>query len=246
MSRLDLAYTQLGSRPALDRGSGQLPPLGGRPYAEYRAERLGAIRDMFGDATEVFTGLGLDYHKMIRAAIGQTTGVGSIIRAYRSRTDGIDVDARTVTCRIGSAALDRYRTVIDPQGIELRDYARNSVVLWEHGRDPARGAMPIGKCVSIGCVIGPDGPELIAKARFFEDDEFSKRLWARYCNRDMSAWSVNVVPTEEHCSPPTRDEIRRRPELASCLMMYRRSVLAEFSAVAVGGNQEALTLAFAS
>ena len=51
---------------------------------------------------------------------------------------------------------------------------------------------------------------------------------------------MNIVPTEQ--SPPTREEIRARPELADCELIYRKWDLAEYSAVAVPGNADALTM----
>jgi hypothetical protein len=211
-----------------------------------KSDEARQVRQIVGEINQAFLGLTNEYlrgvHTALRTAAGEATRGGAIVRTYRGRTDGVDAGNRTITCRIGSQALDRYRTVIAPDGIELGDYGRNPVILWEHGQDPTRGALPVGKCTSIGCVVGPNGPELIAAAQFFDDDEFEKRLWKRYQDRSMSAWSVNIIPIKEHCGPPTREEIRRRPELADCECMFRRSILGEFSCVAVGGNQEALTL----
>lgn len=127
-------------------------------------------------------------------------------------------------------------------GIALDAFRRNPTVLWEHGMDPARGAMPIGRAVEIRPVIGPDGPELIARTKFFDDDEFAQRLFQRYARGDMNAWSVRVCPDPRHCSAPTRSEIARRPELEDCLMVYRKGDLAEYSCVSVPGNASALTI----
>jgi hypothetical protein len=173
------------------------------------------------------------------------TSAEPIVRAYVARVEDVNPRERTMVAKINTGSLDRYRTVIDPRGIDRTNYTRNPVVLWEHGQDPARGAMPIGRNSSIRPAIGPDGPELIAKTQFFEKgkkgDDFTERLWECYRDGDMRAWSVNIIPSPEGCSSPTKDEIRERPELADCWMMYRRSDLAEYSAVAVGGNAEALT-----
>jgi hypothetical protein len=166
-----------------------------------------------------------------------------IYRAYRAQLDDVNPNARTVVARINTACVDRYRTVIDPKGITLRTYLENRVVLWEHGRDPLRGALPVGRNVWVKPAIGPDGPELLAKTEFFGGkDEFAQRVGDLYLSRDMKGFSVNVLPKEDSCSPPTHDEIRERPELKDCVMVYRSSELLEYSAVAVPGNQEALTV----
>jgi uncharacterized protein YdbL (DUF1318 family) len=168
-----------------------------------------------------------------------------VVRAYLARVEDVNARERSIVAKINTAAVDRYRTVIDPRGISLTNYRSNPVVLWEHGRDFARGAMPVGRNDWVRPAIGPDGPELIAKTLFHSGkkaDEFTDRLFECYKDGDMRAFSVNVIPDESRTSPPTQDEKRERPELEDCMMCYRGSELAEYSLVAVGGNAQALTL----
>jgi hypothetical protein len=178
----------------------------------------------------------------------ETAAPEPITRAYLARVNVDDVDKkkRTIVAKINTAALDRYQTVIDPKGVSLSNYNLNRVVLWEHGMDPARGAFPVGQNRWIRPAIGPDGPELIAQTAFYDKeskkgDDFTERLFECYASGDMRAFSVRVIP-KGNCSPPTSDEIRARPELADCYMMYRSSDLGEYSAVAVPGNQECVSL----
>src|SRR5579859_5895402 len=171
--------------------------------------------------------------------------MSKLTRAYLARVEDVNARERSVVAKINTGSVDRYRTVIDPRGISLSNYRSNPVVLWEHGRDMARGAMPVGRNEWIKPAIGPDGPELIAKTLFHSGkkaDEFTDRLFECYKDGDMRAFSVNVIPDEEKSSPPTADELHERPELKDCLMCYRASELAEYSLVAVGGNAQALTL----
>lgn len=173
-----------------------------------------------------------------------------IIRAYRARVDDVNRRERSIVAKINTSCVDYYRTVIDPRGIDLGDdrsgYRGNPVVLWEHGRDPARGSLPVGRNGWVRPAVGPNGPELVAKTGFYEKgkkgDEFTEKLFEMYADEDMRGFSVNVVPDESRSSPPTHDEIRERPELKDCVMMYRGGRLAEYSAVAVPGNPEALTV----
>jgi hypothetical protein len=178
----------------------------------------------------------------------ETAALEPITRAYLARvsTDDIDKKKRKIVAKINTAALDRYQTVIDPKGVDLRSYNSNRVVLWEHGMDPARGSLPVGRNSWIRPAIGPNGPELIAETHFYtresgKGDDFTEQLFECYASGDMRAFSVRVIP-KGNCSPPTADEIRSRPELADCYMMYRSSDLGEYSAVSVPGNQECLTL----
>ena len=166
-------------------------------------------------------------------------------RAYVARVTDVDPKRRTVVGKINTAALDRYKTVIDPRGIDRTKYTENPVVMFEHGLCPSRGAMPVGRNNWIRPAIGPSGPELIAETAFYtkerKGDEFTERLFECYQDGDMRAFSVRVIPTG-NCSPPTPQEIRDRPELAECEMMYRSSELAEYSCVSVPGNAECLSV----
>jgi hypothetical protein len=169
----------------------------------------------------------------------------SITRAYLARTEDINERERSIVQKINTSGVDRYRTVIDPRGVQLGNYRANPVVLWEHGRDSARGAMPVARSEWVKPAIGPDGMELIAKTVFLsgkKSDDFTERLWECYKDKTMRAVSVNVIPNERQMSPPTEEEKRERPELEDCVMCYRSSELAEYSLVAVGGNAQALTM----
>jgi hypothetical protein len=170
-----------------------------------------------------------------------------IVRAYVARVDDVIPKERSVVAKINTNAIDRFRTTIDPKGVDLSNYNQNRVVLWEHGMDAKRGALPIGRNGWIRPAIGPDGPELIAKTHFHDKasgkgDDFTEQLFECYRSGDLKGFSVRVNPRAEGCSPPTVEEIRSRPELADCYMCYRSTDLCEYSAVAVPGNQECLTL----
>jgi hypothetical protein len=169
-----------------------------------------------------------------------------IIRAYVARVDDVIPKERSVVSKINTNAIDRYRTTIDPKGVDLSNYNQNRVVLWEHGMDPTRGAMPVGRNGWIRPAIGPEGPELIAKTHFHDKasgkgDEFTERLFECYRSGDLKGFSVRVCP-KDGCGPPTSEEIRARPELADCYMCYRSTELAEYSCVSCPGNQECLTV----
>jgi hypothetical protein len=169
-----------------------------------------------------------------------------LIRAIEARVDDVDKKKKTITARLNSCALDRYMTVIDARGMDLRAFRNNPTMLFEHGLCPTRGAMPAGVWRKVWQAIGPDGPELLGTAEFFrkadgKGDDFTERLFQCYADGDMKAFSVRVIP-RAGCGPPTREEIRARPELADCVCMYRSTELAEASCVAVGGNADCLTV----
>ncbi len=163
-----------------------------------------------------------------------------LLRSYEALIDDVSPGERSVVAKINTAAVDRYRTVIDPMGADLEAYRKNPVVLWEHGLDPTRGMLPCGRNVW----VKPRKAErdLIAKT-VFNDDEFGRSIFELYKSGCLRSFSVRALAGRENCSPPTPAEIRARPELAECEWMYRSWELLEYSSVAVPGNQEALALA---
>lgn len=163
----------------------------------------------------------------------------SIIRAYDAEIDSVNKTDRSMVARINTAGLDRYKTVIDPKGARLDNYRRNPVVLWEHGKDPRRFTDPIGRNVWVRSNGGNQPTELLAKTQFLDDD-FSRQRFEWYRDGVLNAFSVNILPDEYGSSPPTKEEMRGRPELADCSMVYRAWDLAEYSATTVPGNADAL------
>ena len=161
----------------------------------------------------------------------------NICRAYEAVVDDVATDQRTVTAIINTGCVDRYRTVIDPAGIDLEAYRKNPIVLWEHGKDPVRGRMPIGR----NLWLKRQGGKLVARTQFARDD-YSTALFEMYRDGLLRGWSVFAVPDARKMSPPTREEKRERPELADCEMVFRACELCEYSAVAVPGNPETLTV----
>ncbi len=158
-----------------------------------------------------------------------------IVRAYEATVDDVKPGERSVVAKINSRAIDRHRTIIEPKGIELANYRANPVVLWEHGKDPARGTMPVGR----NQWIKSSGDHLVAKT-VFRDDDYSKELFRAYQEGDLRGWSVNVLSHD--ASPPTREEMRALPDLERCDLIYRRTELAEYSGVAIPSNRDALTV----
>lgn len=48
-----------------------------------------------------------------------------------------------------AATVDRMKEVIDPSGWNLENYKKNPIVLFDHGKDPTFGYMPIGKALAV-------------------------------------------------------------------------------------------------
>jgi hypothetical protein len=165
---------------------------------------------------------------------------GLVVRAYEAMIDDVKPGERSVVAKINTNAVDRYRTVIDPMGVKLDAYRKNPVVLWEHGLDPVRGRVPIGR--NIWIKPRKQEGDIIAKTQY-RDDEFSRMIFEMYRDGSLRGFSIGAQDDPSACSPPTAAEVRARPELAECQRIYRSVHLCEYSSVAVGGNPEALALA---
>mgnify|MGYP000853905755 FL=1 len=163
--------------------------------------------------------------------------MNQVLRAFTATIDDVNKKDRTIVAKVGTGDLDRYATVIDPKGIDLRAYLANPVVLFSHGSDPVRGSLPIGRNLWIKVDRSGNG-RLIAKTQF-RDDEFSRNLYDCYKEGWMRGWSVSILPKE--FGPPTQEQIRSRQELKACEIFYSTSELAEYSAVSVPGNGSALS-----
>jgi hypothetical protein len=167
-----------------------------------------------------------------------------ITRAYEARVDDVDRDARTVVAKINTQALDRYRSVILPEGGRFENYRKNPLVLFNHGGGFGGGsadALPIGR----NLWIKGNKKELIAKTEFLPLGklELADKVFDLYAEEFLHAWSISFDPME--AGRPTPEEIKKRTELAECEVIYREWDLLEYSAVTIPGNPEATRKAIA-
>lgn len=147
---------------------------------------------------------------------------------------------RSVRALVGTEDVDAHNTLIYPGGIDLSVFRANPTVLVDHGLDGRFGRIPVGKAEHIELVPDPRNPRrtaLEAVIKFREDAE-SDRVWQAYLDGSMRGFSVNLTADESR--PPTKAEIRARPELARCDLVYTRGTLRELSATSVPSNPGAL------
>jgi hypothetical protein len=137
---------------------------------------------------------------------------------------------------VATGSVDRHRTAIDVVGVSLENYRRNPIVLWAGGSDPARGSVPIGRCISVDKA---GGDRIVAEVQFAAD-KFADRLFGFYKDGTLNAWEASVLPSDE--SRPTAAEIRANKSLAKAERIVRRSELLAISAVGVPGNSMCLTI----
>jgi hypothetical protein len=163
-----------------------------------------------------------------------------ITRAMESPTVEVNRARRTVRAVVNTSDLDSHRTVVDPEGGHLDAYRRNNVVLFNHGQDPRYGSIPVGKAVEVGLVEYParSGRKVLAAAVQFREDAESERIWQAYADESMRGFSVSFLSWRQ--SPPTPDDLRRRPDWGAAEMIYREWELKELSCCAVPSNSFAL------
>ncbi|WP_422924480.1 hypothetical protein [Singulisphaera sp. PoT] len=163
-----------------------------------------------------------------------------ISRAYTAKIDDVKPGERSVVAVINTNAVDRFKTVIDPFGVKTANFDKSRLVLWEHGKDPRRGKLPVARCAWLKVDRGTKS--IIAKS-IFRQDEFADQLFSMYQDETLRGFSIDGLADPKTCGPPTIEEIKKRPELAECKCIYRTLELVEYSAVGIGGNPDALALA---
>jgi hypothetical protein len=164
----------------------------------------------------------------------------SVTRAAPSSVVDISKKRRAVRFVGNDDSLDLHATVIDPHGIRTDVFSSNPCLLFEHGTSPLRSTIPVGRVEDIGVERYKGRPSLMATA-IYAEDEFSESLFRCYEANIMRGFSVRIKPYV--ANPPTRDEVRARPDLADCALVYRDSELLELSCTGLPSNSHALAVA---
>lgn len=117
---------------------------------------------------------------------------------------------------VSTNALDAHGERIDVDGIDIKDYKKNPVVLWGHDGFN----LPIAKATK----VWKEGGKLMARAKFYLKDEFARKVYDYIADGYLNAVSIGGMVKEWG-----EDGIT----IKSLLMK-------EFSVVSVPANQEAL------
>ena len=156
----------------------------------------------------------------------------AITRAIENATSVEDVDrkTRTITHKINTDAVDRYQTVIMPEGMRCENFRLNPVVLCNHNFY----GLPIARNLDLKTYKR----KIIARTKFLPEgkDEMADKVFDLYEGEFLNGWSISFDEIE--AGKPTPDEIRKRPQLAEARCIYRVWDLLEYSCVTIPGNQE--------
>ena len=148
---------------------------------------------------------------------------GIVYQDLSCECKGVKEDG-TLEAAISSNAVDRMGEVLDPSGVDLRNYRKNPVVLWAHDYEKP----PIAKALW----VKRDGDRILSKLKF-APTEFAQEVKALYEQGFMNTFSVGFMPKE--WVDGDGDKNPRRT--------YKSWELLEYSAVPVPANPEALALA---
>jgi hypothetical protein len=158
--------------------------------------------------------------------------------------DGVSWKNRIIRAVINSDDVDYHQTVLMPDGCRYQNFLDNQggVVLWLHGNDPTRGALPIGNVRAIERVNRNGRSRLIAEVDLDEDDAFTENVKRKYLLKKWRGWSVRGLPREY--SKPTSAELRSHPDWSDAHTIFRVWDLVEVSATPIQSNQSAVTDGF--
>lgn len=151
------------------------------------------------------------------------------VAAVTARLGGNDERS---TFTISTEIVDRHGTVIDIATLSVTNYRRNGVVLWHHGRDPQRGALPIGRLTNLytRAATATEAARLVAEVEWYTDD-FSQNVARMVRDGFLNATSIGFLQHQAPTRVQEGDRIYYRVEGAE---------LVEFSVVAVPSNPGAL------
>ena len=137
---------------------------------------------------------------------------------------------------ISNSRLNSYGFRVLTTGIDTTQYARNPILLWMHNR-PWRGTtdevLPLGRIENLRI----DGDNLIGTPVFDEQDEFAKRIKAKWDAGILKMVSAGLSIIERSDDPAVLVPGQTRSTVTRCK-------LTEVSIVDIGANDDALALSF--
>ncbi len=135
---------------------------------------------------------------------------------------------------ISNSSLNSYGFRVLTSGIDLTQYQRNPVLLWMHCR-PWRGTndevLPLGRMENLRV----EGDNLIGTPVFDENDEFSRKIKAKWESGILKMVSAGLRVIEESDDPSVVLQGQRYATVTKCKLL-------EVSIVDIGANDDALAL----
>jgi len=132
---------------------------------------------------------------------------------------------------ISTSGVNCYGSRILTEGIDLKQFEKNPLLLWMHRRSFEGDAMPIGRVENLRI----DGDKLIGTPVFDQNDEFAKKIENKWENGFLRMASAGIEILEVSDAPEHLAQGQTRATVTRCR-------LEEMSIVDIGGNDEALQL----
>lgn len=143
--------------------------------------------------------------------------------------------SRTMVIVVSNGAIDRDNEVVLPKGANLKEYAKNPVVLWAHDY----ASKPIAR--ALWTRYDKDRDAIVSKWQFADTAE-AMDVFRLYQGGFLNAASIGVgQPAESR--QPTPAEKKANPAMESVYRVWAKWTLLEVSAVPIPANPEALALA---
>lgn len=138
-------------------------------------------------------------------------------KGYEVKAEDANDEDRTIVARVSTSDRDRDGEIIEPNGIDVKDYQKNPVLLWAHQYDqPAIGKALWSKT---------DDKGLVCKFQF-APTQFAEDIYQLYKGGYQKAFSIGFIPMEFDQKTKT----------------HQKTSLLEVSAVPVPANQNALVM----
>ena len=153
-------------------------------------------------------------------------------KIYSAEIKDINSDQRTLVAVISTSAKDRMDESVAHDGVNLKDYQKNPIVLWAHDYSQP----PIGKALWVKRDNEAKG--LISKMQF-ADTAFAKEIFGLYQGGFMKAFSIGFIPKQIVRNYQQEGYDKNKDPY---LTISKWDML-EYSAVPVPANPEALALA---
>ena len=150
-----------------------------------------------------------------------------IRKVFNSVIKDINVADRTLTALVSTAGQDRMDDILEPKGVDLKNFNKNPVVLWAHDYQ----APPIAKALWTR-----KKPEGVLSKMKFANTEFANEIFELYKDGFLNAFSVGFIPKESEPVEEGKDGFYDGKR-------FLKWELLEYSAVPVPANPEALALA---
>jgi|GEM_PF-7019774 len=149
---------------------------------------------------------------------------------------------------ISTVSIDTYGEVMLPKGAQLKYYKKNPMVLWAHDyREPEN-------VMGTNLKIEASDTGLMALTQFALSEEKAARVYRLYKGKHLRMWSVGFIPikgVKPEPKKPKKDADLEKlyewlPNPEEVQWVHQKWRLLEYSAVPVGANPDALTVAVKS